>query len=491
MRLVSRLECGVVFIMVAVPAMSAQAGSGPSTEMQEHIQRVQAGLMLPVIVKGDPHARHSLQERMAALHVPGVSIAVIHHGEIEWAKGFGVMGVGGTPVTPDTLFQAGSISKPVAALAGLKLVQDGKLSLDADVNAELKNWKLPYGPEANGKVVTLRELLSHTGGLTVHGFPGYAAGEPVPTLVQVLDGKEPTNTPAIRVETKPGTKWNYSGGGYTIMQQMMIDASGKTFPKLLEEDVLTPIGMKHSTFQQPLPKEWQTAAATPYEGDGRAVAGGAHTYPEMAAAGLWTTPTDLARYAIELQRSLQGEANHVLSREMTSQMLTAGMGDWGLGIEVKGSKTDHPYFMHAGVDAGFESQLVAYEKGGEGAVVMTNAQGGRLLVDEVLRSVAAAYGWPDFNSVVRASVTVDPKMLSRYEGTFALRPNYDLVIALKDGHLTVEAAGLSGLVMVPESPTRFFLLDVDAEIEFPADPDGKVSHLVLHQDGEDHQALKK
>jgi CubicO group peptidase (beta-lactamase class C family) len=490
-----RLRCGhglaVAFLWAVVPALSAQTGSAPSAQTQRHIDRVEAGLVPPVIVKGDIHAEHSLQERMAALHVPGVSIAVIHHGAIEWAQGFGVMKVGGPPVTAETLFQAGSISKPVAALAALKLVQEGKLSLDADVNTELKSWKLPYGPEAKEKSVTLRELLSHTGGTTVHGFVGYAAGEPVPTLVQVLDGKKPANTPPIRVDAEPGTKYNYSGGGFTIMQQVMIDASDEAFPKLLKVMVLTPIGMTHSTYQQPLPEEWKAFAATPYEADGQAVVGGAHTYPEMAAAGLWTTPTDLAKYAIELERSLQGGANHVLSKEMTEQMLTPGMGEWGLGIEAKGSKTD-PYFMHAGIDAGFESILVAYEKGGEGAVVMTNAQGGgRLLADEVLRSVAAEYGWPDFRTVERSAVAVSPKILAEYVGTFQLRPNYDLAIALNDGHLTVQAGGLSGLVLMPESPTKFFLLDVDAEVEFFKDADGRVSHLGLHQDGEDHKAMKK
>ena len=277
-----RLGCGrglaAVFLWAGVPALVAQTAA-PSAETQRHIERVEAGLVGPVILKGDAHAAHTLQERMAALHVPGVSIAVIHHGAIEWAQGFGVMKVGGPAVTAETLFQAGSISKPVAAMAALKLVQEGKLSLDADVNTELKSWKLPYGPEAKGKVVTLRELLTHTGGTTVHGFPGYALGEPVPTLVQVLNGEKPANTPAIRVETEPGTKWNYSGGGITIMQQMMIEASGEAFPKLLHDTVLAPIGMTHSTSQQPLPEDWKAMAATPYEHDGTPVVGGAHTYP--------------------------------------------------------------------------------------------------------------------------------------------------------------------------------------------------------------------
>ncbi len=429
---------------------------------------------------------------MAELHVPGVSIAVIHNGAIEWAQGFGVKSLGGAPVTAETLFQAGSISKPVSALAALKLVEEKKLSLDADINTELSSWKLPDSAAAKGKPVTLRELLTHTGGTTVHGFPGYASDAPVPTLVQVLNGEKPANTPAIRIETEPGTKWNYSGGGITIMQQAMIDVSHETFPKLLHDTVLEPIGMTHSTFEQPLPADWSALAATPYLGDGKPVPGGAHVYPEMAAAGLWTTASDLARYAIEVQRSLAGEANHVLSQEMTKQMLTPGMGKWGLGVEI-GGKPDRPYFTHGGVDEGFEALLVAYEpvaneQGGDGAVVMTNAQGGTRLAMEVLRSIAAEYGWPDFRATVRSEVTVDPKVLSAYIGTYQITPKVDNVITLEDGHLEAQITGQRKFVLLPESPVRFFLTEVDAEVEFMKDENGAVSAMIIHQNGHDLRA---
>ena len=489
-----RLGCGqglvLAFLWAGVPALVAQTGTVPSAETQRHIERVEAGLVPPVIVKGDTHAAHTLQERMAATHVPGISIAVIHHGQIEWAQGFGVMKIGGPAVTADTLFQAGSISKPVAALAALKLVQEGKLNLDKDVNTELKSWKLPYGPEAKGKVVTLRELLTHTGGTTVHGFPGYAMGEPVPTLVQVLNGEKPANTPAIRVETEPGTKWNYSGGGITIMQLMMIEASGEAFPKLLHDTVLAPIGMTHSTYQQPLPEDWRAMAATPYEHDGQAVVGGAHTYPEMAAAGLWTTPTDLAKYEIEVERSLVGEANHVLSKEMTVQMLTPGMGDWGLGVQIGGSKTD-PYFTHGGVNEGFESLFTAYEKGGEGAVVMTNVQGGEELCQEVMRSIAAEYGWPDLKPEVRTAVAVDVKVLAEYVGAYSVRPGFDVVLTVKDGHLVATATGQNPEDVIAESATKFLVPGVGAEFGFEPDAEGKVTYLVLNPGGRSMKAMKK
>lgn len=465
-----------------MPAMSA--------ETLQHIKDVEAGLLPGVVVKGDTHATHTLTERMATMHVPGVSIAVIHHGVIEWAQGFGVMSVGGAPVTAETLFQAGSISKPVAAMATLHLVQEGKLSLDADVNTELTSWKLPDAPIAGGKPVTLRELLTHTGGTTVHGFPGYAVDAPVPSLVQVLNGEKPANTPPIRIEAAPGSRWNYSGGGFTIMQQMVVDVTKEPYPTFLHDTVLKPIGMTHSTYEQPLPVEWRAKAATPYAGDDKPIAGGAHTYPEMAAAGLWTTPTDLARYLIEVQRSLKGEANHVLSQKMTKEMLTPGMGKYGLGLAIGGSDAD-PNFGHGGVNAGFESTMTAYENEGEGAVVMTNAQGGSGLAGEVMRSIAAAYHWPDFQPKVRAAVTVDPKILSSYVGTYELTPTFSLTVTVEDGHLVTQGTGQPSFAMLAESETKFFPSAFDAEIEFFKDDQGKVAYVMLRQNGHETKGLKK
>jgi len=468
----------------------AQKAAESSAETQQHIKDVVAGLAPSVVVKGDAAAEHTLSDRMAAWHVPGVSIAVIHHGVIEWAQGFGVASVGGAPVTAETLFQAGSISKPVSAMGTLHLVQEGKLSLDTDVNKTLTSWKLPDAAVAGGKPVTLRELLTHTGGTTVHGFGGYAAGDPVPTLVQVLDGEKPANSAAIRIETAPGTKWNYSGGGFTIMQMMVVDVTKEPYPKFLHDTVLKPIGMTHSTYEQPLPADLRATAATPYDGKGNAVAGGAHTYPEMAAAGLWTTPTDLCRYLMEVQRSLKGEANHVLSQAMTKEMLTPGMGKWGLGLQIGGADAD-PYFGHGGVNAGFEATMEAYEKDGEGAVVMTNAQGGGRLADEVMRSIASVYHWPDFQPKVRTTVKVDEKILETYAGTYALRPNFDLVVTVKDGQMFTQATGQREVPMLAASETRFFPVDFDAEIEFVKDDQGKVTGIVLRQGGQETKATKK
>ena len=476
-------------VLFAVQLAMAQNTPAASPAIEQHVQHVENGLIGGVVIKGEAHATHSLADRMKELNVPGVSIAVVHEGKIEWARGFGVTHIGGPAITADTLFQAGSISKPLAAMAALKLVEQGKLSLGADTNSYLTSWKLPAAPVAAGKTITLRELLTHTAGITVHGFPGYATNDPVPTLVQVLNGERPANTPAIRSDAPPGEQWRYSGGGYTIMQQAVIDVTHEPFARLLHDSVLAPIGMTHSTYKQPLPKTLQPFAATPYRGDGTPVEGGAHTYPELAAAGLWTTPTDLCRYIIEVQKSLVGKANHVLSAEMTKQMVTLGLGSWGLGIQIGGA-VPNQYFSHGGANEGFRNLFVAFENNGDGAVVMTNGDNGGQITDEVMHSIAVEYNWPDYRPTERAVVHVGPAVLAQYVGTYQLQPNFNIVVSLEKGQLVAHLTGQPDLPIYPESDTKFFSLH-PIEIEFVKDDRGKVTSLILHQGDRGMKATKK
>jgi CubicO group peptidase (beta-lactamase class C family) len=427
---------------------------------------------------------------MEELHVLGVSIAVVHHGKIEWAKGYGVRQTGGDLINTDTLFQAGSISKPLAAMATLHLVQEGKLSLDTDINTSLTSWKLPASTAAPGATVTLRELLAHTAGLTVHGFPGYAAGVPVPTLVQVLDGEKPANTEPIRVDRLPGKEWIYSGGGYTVMQQLVIDRVKEPYPQFLRRVVLAPIGMNHSTYEQPLPPALLGNAAMPYKRDGTPVAGGPHTYPEMAAAGLWTTPSDLCRYITYVQNSLAAKTNHVLSQSMTREMLTPVKGNWGLGLELGGSATD-PWFSHGGVNEGYESLFVGYDRNGDGDAVMTNAQGGMRLANDVTRAIAVAYDWPDWRPVERTEVKLDSAVLARYVGTYEFSPDFSVTFTLEGDQLMGQPTNQPKGPVFPESQTKFFLKEVGTEMEFFTDDKGQVSYIVLHLSGHDRKGVRK
>ena len=327
--------------------------------------------------------------------ITGVSLAVIENGKIIEAKGYGFTDKSkATAVTTNTLFQAGSVSKPVAALAALRLVEAGKLALDDNVNQYLKQWRVPENEFTKDQKVTLRRILSHSAGLTVHGFPGYAVNSPCPSLRQVLDGSGPANTPAIRVDVVPGTIFRYSGGGYTVMQQLMIDVTGETFPELMRESVLAPLEMNASTYEQPLPPDRVRAAATGYSSDGKEVKGRWHIYPEMAAAGLWTTPSDLARFAISVQQGFVGKSNPAISQSMIRQMLTVQKGHVGLGLLLTG-RGKLLRFSHAGSDEGFDSLMIAYAESGQGVVIMINANDDSGVIGRIEKAVREQYQRPE------------------------------------------------------------------------------------------------
>jgi CubicO group peptidase (beta-lactamase class C family) len=447
-----------------------------------HIRAVEANLRPGAYEKGKAQPTWSLAERMQSLHVPGVSIAVIDNGRVEWAKGYGVKQAGGRdPVTPDTLFQAASISKPVTSLALLRQVDAHALTLDAPVNDTLKTWKVPDNAFTADERVTLRRLLTHSAGLTVDGFPGYAPGAPLPTTVQVLNGEPPAITPPVLVDAIPGSVWRYSGGGFLVAQLLLSDVTGKPFAATLSETVLQPLGMRHSTFQQPLPATLAGQAATAHDIAGNPIAGKWHVYPELAAAGLWTTPSDLGRFAIALQRAADGADQSLVSTATAQQMLTPGIGDWGLGIGVDGQPgqgASGRYFSHGGGNAGFVCMLFAYVTGGQGAVIMTNSEGGNQLIGEILRSLASVYGWGIMRS---KEVTLAEVALSPYAGDYldddAAEPPYRVTIEGNRLHLTHPDIGDWSLS--PLSETEFMYLDNGTTVTFSKDAAGAVESLSL------------
>ena len=371
---------------------SAARAAGQPTAQAERILRIEARVVDIPMGKKEPPLRLSLTELMGLYNVPGLSIAVIDDYKIAWAKGYGTIGMGSSsPVGTKTLFQAGSISKPVAATGALYLVEKGELALDEDVNRKLKAWKVPDNDFTREEKVTLRRLMSHTGGLTVHGFPGYDVDAPVPTLVQIFNGEKPANTAPIRVDIVPGTQERYSGGGITIEQQLMMDVTGKPFPDLMREIVLDRIGMADSSYEQPLPTGRAAMTATGTYSDGKPVHGRWHIYPEMAAAGLWTTPTDLAKFAIEIANSRHGKSNRVLSQKMTQEMLTPVMDGAGLGFFME--KENPGQFGHGGADEGFQAVLSMNSETGKGVAIMADSDNGIDVANLVLRRVAEEYAW--------------------------------------------------------------------------------------------------
>lgn len=483
----SALHWTLPALLAAAGCASAHDGRSPAAA-EDHVAALLDRLQPHVVVEGDPIETSTLAELMREHKVPGVSIAVVRHGRIEWARGFGLADVEtGRAVTTRTLFQAASVSKPVAAAAALSMVQDGLLDLDEDVNLKLKSWKLPANEFTKDRPVTLRRLLSHTAGTTVHGFPGYARDARLPSAIDILDGRG--NTDAVRVDTIPGTAWRYSGGGYIIVGQLLEDVAGKPYAEILRERVLEPAGMMHSTYEQPLPRARENEVATAYAADGSAIEGGYHNYPEIGAAGLWTTAEDLARFILSIQQSRAGVPGAMLSPGAVSQMLKPGLNRWGLGPWVS---EDDGQFGHSGANAGFRSNWCGSLDDGWGIVVLTNGDRGGPLSHRVLMTAAKEYGWPGFEPIRRTRVDIGEAALARIAGTYeilpesahvgaraALFPNMGrLELIAHNGRLIAdvpEGAGTEGRVeFLPQSEFQAMELRTGRLMDFTVE-DGRVA----------------
>lgn len=363
-------------------------------ETNAHIAKIERNLLAIDSSGAEAGKPQTIAARMAALKIPAVSLAVFADGEIIWARAYGVSDHNtDQPANTHTLFQAASISKPLTATAVFRLIENGKLTLAEDVNAKLQSWHIPENEFTATEKITLRHILSHTAGLSVSGFGGYAIDSPLPTVPQILDGTPPANSAPVRVESTPGEKESYSGGGYTILQQLLEDVSGRPFAALMNDLVLEPAGMKESTFAQPLPETWAAHAASGYDENGLPIPGRYHIYPELAAAGLWTTPTDIARFMLSIGRSYWGEAPGLLQQQTAQTMLTKTPPGSGLGFGLSG-EGDAFRYRHSGGNAGFVCYAVAFTSRGSGAVIMTNANAGYGFIQELTQAIAREYGWP-------------------------------------------------------------------------------------------------
>ena len=344
----------------------------------------------------------TVAELMEEFGVPGVSVAVIQDFKIHWAKAYGVADVEtGQLVDIETMFQAASISKPVAAIGVLRAVQDGLFSLDDDINDILDSWTLDGREFTRNRPVTPRTLTSHTSGLgDGFGFPGYDPEQPLPTTVQILEGHELSNVGSVFMEREPLTFYEYSGGGVTVMELALSDVRRRPFVDVLQEGVLAPIGMTRSSYAQPISPEHNQNAARAHDNNGESRGPKWHVYPEHAAAGLWTTPTDLARLIIEVQLSASGESNRVLSQSMIQEMLNpVGVGPFAVGFTV--SKIGEGwYFSHGGSNWGFRALMLAHKVKGYGLVVMTNADQGSTVINEISRRIQYTYNWDSVASAV-------------------------------------------------------------------------------------------
>ncbi len=463
----------------ASPADSGAANVAGEATHAARIAAVESGLKPAVLVKGEPRPNWSLAERMAYYNVPGVSIAIIVDGKIAWTKGYGVLDAEKPDkVDTRTLFQAASISKPVTAVAALRLVEQGKLDLDGPVNARLERWKIPENEYTKQRAVTLRHLLSHRAGTTVSGFPGYAKGTPLPTLIQVLNGESPANTPPVVVDKVPGESMRYSGGGTTIVQLLIEDVTNASFADYMEAHVLQSLGMKRSHFRHPIHDE---NAARAHTGDEAVpVSGHDHIYPELAAAGMWTTPSDLATFALEVVDALRRDKGAHISAVTARDMLAPQGANYALGFDII-KADDGLAFGHDGANHGFRCRLLVYNDGRGGFAVMTNSDNGAPLIREIGAAVADAYGWRLYAAREREAITLSATAMRAIAGAYYVDPKDEhaaIKITVEQGVMWIDAPFVKHARLYAASEKQLFA-NTGHQYEVENDAEGRPNAILM------------
>ncbi len=446
-----------------------------NTEAQvDLISKVENGLSTRVYIEGD--STWTIEERMKHYGIPGVSIAVIHNGEIAWTKGYGVTDKESqTPVTTQTLFQAAATSMPVTAYGALRLVEQGKVSLDEDVNSYLKSWLVPENEFTKEEKVTVRNLLNHSAGIHPRGTGSYSVDAETPTLVEILKGTPPASNEPITVNKKPGESVRFAYASYVPIQQMMLDVEDKSFPEIMHELVLQPLEMDNSTFNQTLTPEQLTKVAIGYLQDGSMVKGGRNIQPAMASGGLWTTAEDYAKFLTNVQQTLKGKRSNGLPKDLTELMGTPyGVRNsrWsftlGLGFQLL-NRNDEIYLRHHGWNTGFYAEIVAHRDKGYGVVVMTNSTFPEFNA-EVMRSVAQTYGWDSYVPVHK-KMKIEPSSVDEITGRYQ---SDDVIIEVyqKDNQMFyknilreegVELIKVSDSLFVRRNSSLFIQFKPDAE----------------------------
>lgn len=446
--------------------------------VEQEISEIENNLVQTIQIKGDPVEKLTIVDQMQAYNVPGLSIAVIKDGKVRWAKGYGIKDADkGNPVDENTLFQAASISKPITALAILKLAQDQMLDLDANVNLYLKDWQLEENEFTTTAKVTLRRIITHTAGLNGHGFDGYRQAEEIPTTIQILNGE--ASSRRLAVENTPGEAWRYSGLGYVILQKVVEDVTGIPFVDFMRTEVLAPLGMHQSTYAHQIHTDWDLNISSAHDLEGAVIEGRWHNYPEMGPGGLWTTPSDFAQYCISIQNILSGKSSSFLTQETVESIFTKTHHDWGLGVLIEG-EDETLRFTHDGHNMGYITEFFAFANKGEGIIILTNGAYGRSLIQEILRSASNYYDWNTHNPRIISQLKISPKELQKFVGEYRWleRPNYIAEVILEEGQLRFIASGFPNDNLTPFGELDFIDVVTEVELQFQASAEGEIEGVL-------------
>lgn len=450
--------------------------------------------LLPATQISDDTLRFDLKTRMVKWDVPAVSIVVIDNMEIVYTGAFGIKkktNSSSVPtesgsksnehaptIDPNTLFQAASVSKPVTATGFMALAREKNIDINADISELCPDWSFPRG-DIEGKISPHR-ILSHTAGLNVGGFTGYNPGDNLPTLNQMIDGTPPANSPAVKLIEKPGKKFRYSGGGYQVLQKIMEELDDKPFHQIMSEQVFNPLTMKHS-YYAPLDSHTNENAAFGHLETGF-IPGHAPIHVESAAGGLWTTPSDLGRWLIELMKAYNGQQSSFLDRSTVQTIMKPGLWDFGLGFKVMGAGKNLR-FSHGGGTTGWHCHFMAYPEREEAVVIMTNGTNGWVLWPEIERSVAYWLDWPVPKPLSIERIDFAPEQLSEYHGVYDMH-GLKLSIRPVSSSLVLEGAGLRW-TLIPVATDTLQIMEMEGQAIFRRDQNERVNKLHLWFDQPD------
>ncbi|MCF8267450.1 MAG: serine hydrolase [Ignavibacteriales bacterium] len=383
------------------------------------VVEVENGLLPNVLVEGEPSL--NLWDRMTYYKVPGVSITVIKDFKIDWTRTYGVMDYDlQNPVSDETLFGVGSLSKAVASLAVLRLVEEGKVDLRADINDQLISWKIPENEFTRQHRVTPLLLMNHSGGAMFSPGIGYL-GENFPTNLQVLNGEKPAQYKPVVFDRIPGTEFQYSNAGYSILQQLIEDVAGKSYPEYVQEAIFTPLDMRQATLFQPLSENLEKIAAAGHMQNGLPFIGKRFYIQPAAAGGLWTNSSDYAKFIIELQKAYAGLSDKIISPPLAKEMLSPHASkQYGLGVFMREMYGEINYFGHLGDSKGFFAGFASHLTDGYGAVVLTNSQNGAQLIREITNGIAKVYNWKKYLPEAYKLVPVEKKLLDQLSGRYLM-----------------------------------------------------------------------
>ena len=451
-------------------------------------QRAVASGLLPIMRIADQPVSWPIDERLAHYGCPGVGVAALKDGRIDWVDGVGVREADRPErCGPDTIFMVASCSKPVTALMVLQQVERGVLDLDTDVNRYLRRWQVPANDFTAATPVTLRHMLSHTAGLTVNGWGVVPRdGRPVPDLLDLLEGRPPsTQAPVVVDKAYDGTD-RYSGGGFILAQMALEDTLGRSFAEIANEFVFAPLGMTRSTFRHPLPTEFHGDVASGHGDDGRPAVGGWMISGEMGAGGMFSTARDYATFLLGARAAYHGEPGAILGRSLAVEMMTRhDLGSFGLGFHVLGSGSTLR-INHGGSNDGYQSETDCFLESGDGGVVLTNATSGIFLFREILNALADVYEWPGYMPAPKHLRQLTEQEMQAYVGSYRIVSGIELPLLrtwVEDGRMFSEIPGLRFGVQESFCDTDGVLFNQAGPFETRVSfgPDGTAQELSVHQ----------